>query len=101
MSTERVIVQRGASSSLLAALRKHFSSTRAADPLVDPGAKLSPLINENAADGVLAMLREAQEQGAELVVGDLTRMGAIVQPHVILGVKPGMRAFDRESFGPG
>ena len=101
MSTERAIVQRGAASSLLAALKTHFSSVRAGDGLTDPTAELSTLINENAAEGVITMLREAQEQGAEILVGDLTRDGPIVQPHVVSGVRPGMKAFDRESFGPG
>ncbi|KAL5476695.1 hypothetical protein ACEPAI_2881 [Sanghuangporus weigelae] len=100
MSTERVIVQRGAASALLPALQKYFASIRAGDINSDSSARISSLINEGAAESVLNLMKEAKEAGAEVLLGDLKRDGAVVQPHVLSGIKPGMRAFDRESFGP-
>ena len=49
------------------------------------------------------MIRETREAGVEVLVGDGSRDGVYVQPRIVrvLGVKPGMRAWDRESFGPG
>ena len=49
---------------------------------------------------MLSMLDEAQKDGAELLVGDMKRDGAVVQPHLLKGVRPGMRIWERESFGP-
>ncbi|THH08411.1 hypothetical protein EW145_g2724 [Phellinidium pouzarii] len=100
MSTERVIVQRKASETLVPKLQAHFSSLRAGDPSSDPSAKLSALFSEGAADNIVSMLKEAREAGAEILVGDLNRDGAVVQPHLIRGIRPGMRAWDKESFGP-
>lgn len=101
MSTERVIVQRGAAGALVPALQKHFNSIRAGNIHADSKAKISSLINEGAAEGVLNLLRDAQKEGAQIIAGDLKRDGAVLQPHILSGIKPGMRAFDRESFGPG
>ena len=48
----------------------------------------------------MQMVKEAEESGAKVLIGDKSRNGAVVQPHVLVDVKPGMRAWDRESFGP-
>ncbi|KAL5498738.1 hypothetical protein ACEPAH_2093 [Sanghuangporus vaninii] len=100
MSTERVIVQRSVASTLIPALQKHFASIRAGNIHTDPSTKISPLINDGAAESVLTLLSDAQKEGAEVIVGDLKRDGAVLQPHVLSGIRPGMKAFDRESFGP-
>ncbi|CAL1715241.1 unnamed protein product [Somion occarium] len=97
MSTERVIVQRKASETLISAVNKIMSSLKAGDADSNP---LTALSTEAAAENVLSMLKDAKQDGAEVVVGDLTREGAVVQPHVVTGAKPGTRLWDRESFGP-
>lgn len=101
MSTERVIVQRGVSTALIASVRDLCVTLKAGDPTKDPSARLSTLFTEESADNVLSLIREGQNSGAELILGDLTREGAVVQPHLLSGVKPGMKLWDRESFGPG
>ncbi|KAI5118594.1 hypothetical protein M0805_004169 [Coniferiporia weirii] len=100
MSTERVIVQRKAAETLVPKLQEHFASLKAGDPSADPAFKLSALFSEGSAENVMNMLKEARDAGAKLLVGDLNRDGALIQPHLIQDVKPGMRAWDRESFGP-
>lgn len=97
MSTDRVIVQRGAAERLIPRLTEIFKKVKAGVV----GGRLAPLLNEPLAENVLAMMREAKENGAEVLAGDLTRQGTVVQPHILSGVKPGMRAWDQESFGPG
>jgi len=62
--------------------------------------KLGPLFTEGSAENVVAMIAEAQAAGAEVLLGDLARRGAVIQPHLVKGVKPGMRLWERESFGP-
>ncbi|KAK7059715.1 Aldedh domain-containing protein [Favolaschia claudopus] len=94
MSTERVIVQSGAFEPLFAEIKKLSES------LTPDSGKLGPLFTEGSAENVLAMIKEAKEAGAELLLGDLGRQGAVVRPHLVKGVKPGMRLWERESFGP-
>ena len=99
MSTERVIVQRGVSKQLIEALTRLFSILKAGD-ISDPAVQLSCLFNDNHAENVVSMIKEAKDMGAEVLVGNMSNEGALLQPHLLLGVKPGMQAWERESFGP-
>ena len=101
MSTERVIVTRAVAPALLTALTEHVKKLKTGDPSTDSSAQLSAVFTEQSAQNIVANLRDAVQEGARLVLGDLTNVGAVVQPHVLADVKPGMRAWDQESFGPG
>ncbi|KAK7687896.1 hypothetical protein QCA50_009115 [Cerrena zonata] len=100
MSTERVIVQRGASEKLISLIKQNISTLKAGNYADYPKVQLSALFTAASAENVVGMIREAQAEGAEVLVGDVKNEGAIVQPHVITCVKPGMRLWERESFGP-
>ncbi|KAJ7203653.1 Aldehyde/histidinol dehydrogenase [Mycena pura] len=97
MSTERVIVQRGAAEPLIAQMQSLCQSLTAGDP---KSSKIGPLFTEGSAENVVSMISEARKAGAEVLVGDVVRNGAVVRPHIVKGVKPGMRLWERESFGP-
>jgi len=98
MSTERVIVQRPALEPLVAAMKRHARALTVGDP---EHAVLSSLFTERSADGIIAMLKEAKEAGAEVLLGDLEKAGpALLKPHILQGVKPETRLWQRESFGP-
>lgn len=101
MSTERVIIQRGVYQAIISAVTAYCQKLKAGDPTTDSTAKLSALFSEGSAENVLNMVREAKEAGAELLLGDLKRQGSVVQPHLLTSVKPGMRVWDKETFGPG
>lgn len=103
MSTARVIVQRGAAEELIAQIKTLSASLTTSDLQQEESksAKLGPLFTEGSAENVVSMIGEAQAAGAELLLGDLGRQGAVVGPHLVKGVKPGMRLWDREAFGPG
>jgi acyl-CoA reductase-like NAD-dependent aldehyde dehydrogenase len=96
MSTERVIVLRSVFLKLLSAVTDLAPTIRAG-----PGGKIGALFNETAAEGVVSMISDAEKDGAKIVLGEKTRDGAVVQPHVVTDVKPWMRLWERESFGPG
>ncbi|OSD04847.1 aldehyde dehydrogenase [Trametes coccinea BRFM310] len=100
MSTERVIIQKGATEALIEQLKLLFKQIRAGDPQSDPSVTIGALFTQNSAENVINMIKEAVRDGAQVLIGDLKRDGAIVQPHIVAGVKPGMRLWDRESFGP-
>ena len=98
MSTERVIVQRPALESLVAAIKEHLSTLAVGDP---ENSHLSSLFTKRSADGIIAMLKEAKEAGAEVLLGDLEKAGpSLLKPHILLGIKPETRLWQRESFGP-
>jgi acyl-CoA reductase-like NAD-dependent aldehyde dehydrogenase len=98
MGTERVVVQRPAFEPLISAIKQHLSTFTVGDP---EHATLPSLFTERSADGIIAMLKEAKEAGAEVLLGDMEKAGpALLKPHILLGVKPETRLWQRESFGP-
>ena len=71
-------------------------------PVGDPARQqvaLGPLINARQRDKVHAIVHESVAAGAVLRAGG-TFEGLFYRPTVLEGVRPGMRAFDEEIFGP-
>ena len=71
-------------------------------PVGDPARQhvaLGPLINEKQRDRVHRIVHETVAAGATLRAGG-TFEGLFYRPTVLDGVRPGMRAFDEEIFGP-
>lgn len=101
MATSRVIAQRGISEQLLSEVKSLIANIKAGDVGNDKSVVLGALFNAGSAANVVKMLKEAQEQGAEIVSGDVSSNGAVVQPHLVANVKSGMQIWDREVFGPG
>jgi acyl-CoA reductase-like NAD-dependent aldehyde dehydrogenase len=98
MATERVIVQRPALEPLVSAIKQHLNVLTIGDPET---SELSSLFTERNADNILAMIKDAKEAGAEVLLGDMEKAGpALLKPHILLGVKPETRLWQRESFGP-
>ncbi|RDX48153.1 aldehyde dehydrogenase [Lentinus brumalis] len=100
MSTERVIVQQGAAPTLVQELTALFKQAKAGDTKTESSAVLDALFTDKSAENVVGMIKEAVSNGATLILGDLSRRGAVVQPHILMNVRPGMRLWERESFGP-
>jgi acyl-CoA reductase-like NAD-dependent aldehyde dehydrogenase len=97
MSTERVIVIKDVAEQLISALKRLIPEVTAGDP---SGTKISSLFTETSAKNVVSLLEDAKNAGAEVLHGDLKRDGALVSPHIVVGVKRGMRLWEQESFGP-
>lgn len=98
MSNERVIVQRRASDALLEALTRLGQKIRAGPTEQKP--HIPALINEGSAKRVISLINDAKTRGANVILGDLSRTGAFVSPHIVLGVEPGWPLWEQESFGP-
>ena len=97
----RILVQSG----IHDAFAKRFAEAVAALQLGDGMAKdtvIGPLIDRTAADAVLGMVEDALQRGAELVTGGQRAANGecYVQPTVLSGVRPDMRVFREEIFGP-
>lgn len=71
-------------------------------PVGDPskdGCALGPLIEEREAKRIEDIVQDAVDKGATLRVGGKAN-GTLFPATVLTGVKPGMRAFEEEIFGP-
>ena len=66
------------------------------------GVSIGPLIDDGAADGVLAFVADAVERGATVVAGGQRGAmgGNFVVPTIIVNVDKTMRVFREEIFGP-
>jgi len=69
---------------------------------IDAGITIGPLIDEGAADTVMAMVDDAVQQGARVVTGGKrSALGAcFVEPTILANVDTRMRVFNEEIFGP-
>lgn len=99
IAVQRIYAQRTICEQFAQALSIEVRKMHTGDPR-DPATDSSTLISEQATKRVLAVLRDAQEKGAQLLVGgELTPDGCIT-PAVLLGITPDMLVCQQELFGP-
>lgn len=96
-----MIVQREVADKLIASLTNLVSKLTVEDGDSVPISTVGPVFSERHAQGLIELLQDAKNKGVEVLCGDLKNDGALVKPHMLVGVKPGMKAWERESFGPG
>jgi acyl-CoA reductase-like NAD-dependent aldehyde dehydrogenase len=98
MSTERVIVLDRVADAFVARLVEATRAIRAEDPLAGRG-QIGRLVTREAAHRVQALIQDAVERGARLLIGGEAE-DIVIQPAVIDGIDPTMRLYHEESFGP-
>jgi len=98
MATGRILVHESIARRFIDALAEKARALRVGNPFVEENFN-GPLINQRQADHVRAIVDETLVQGAVLEAGGKGD-GLFYQPTVLSGVRPGMRAFDEEIFGP-
>jgi len=98
MSTERAIVHESVADAFVAKLVAKARTLRAGDP-TDPGSVLGAMVSVDAVKRIAELVEDARGQGAALPVG-FHADGAILQPVIVDGIRPGMRLYAEESFGP-
>jgi acyl-CoA reductase-like NAD-dependent aldehyde dehydrogenase len=91
MSTERIVVEDG--------IADRFAEALAAKAKSLQDALFLPLISPAAAQQVAALVDDARERGATVLVAG-RREEARMAPMVVDHVRPGMRLYEEESFGP-
>jgi benzaldehyde dehydrogenase (NAD) len=98
MAANRIIVHEKIAAALLQRLVGKATHLPVGDGATGQVA-LGPLIDARQRDRVHAMVQDSVKAGAKLEAGG-TYDGLFYKPTVLSGVKPGMRVFDEETFGP-
>lgn len=98
MSTERIILESKIADEFIEKLKERALSLPVGDP-TNPATAIGPLINQRAVDLVHSHVQEAVAGGAELVVGGHYE-NLIYHPTIVTDVKPDMRLFTEQTFGP-
>ncbi|WP_037577829.1 NAD-dependent succinate-semialdehyde dehydrogenase [Phaeacidiphilus oryzae] len=100
-SPKRFMVQQDIYEDFVRELTAAVSAVQPGDPL-DPKTRFGPLSSQAAADRLLEQLKDAIDKGATVHTGGgrVDGPGAYVQPTVLTGITPEMRAYTEELFGP-
>jgi succinate-semialdehyde dehydrogenase/glutarate-semialdehyde dehydrogenase len=100
-ASKRMIVADGVYEDFIREFTKAMAAQVTGDP-TDPGVNYGPLSSERAAQILMEQIDDAVSKGAVVHTGGhrVDRPGAFVEPTVLSGVTPEMRAFSEELFGP-
>jgi len=97
----RIMVQEGIYDEFAARLVEESKKLTLGDGFAD-GVTMGPLINEGAANDVMAFIDDAVGKGANIATGgSRSSLGAcFIEPTVLTNVDADMRVFTEEIFGP-
>ncbi len=98
IAAKRFIVEHSIYEKFKVELTKRFKDLSVGDPMKEE-TDIGPLARVDLAEELEEQMNRSIEAGAELLMGG-KREGAIFHPTILDGVKPGMAAFDEETFGP-
>ena len=101
IAAKRFIVEAPIAERFEAALAARFAKVRMGDPL-DPEVELGPMARADLRDDLQAQLERSVAAGARVLAGGGPQPGpgAFYRATVLANVRPGMAAFDEETFGP-
>jgi succinate-semialdehyde dehydrogenase/glutarate-semialdehyde dehydrogenase len=101
IAAKRFIVERPLAERFERLLGQRMARLKVGDPL-DRATELGPLARPDLVDALERQMRESIRAGARLVTGGARpeRAGSFYAPTVLADVRPGMPAFDEETFGP-
>ncbi len=99
MSTERIVVDTKVADAFVAKLKTKAASLPAGDPSAGP-VVLGPMVSQAAATHIEELARNAEQNGATLVLAPKVSHRSVVSAAVVDRVTPAMRLYSEESFGP-
>jgi len=97
----RILVQNGTFDAFARRLASKVDGFKVGSGL-EPSTTLGPMIDQAAVDTMEALVADAVEKGARVLVGGKRHSlgGLFYEPTVLTGVTPAMRVFREEIFGP-
>lgn len=101
IAAKRFLVVESVADEFVEAFRAELESLAVGDPM-DRGTRVGPLAREDLLQDLHGQVEESIRQGAVLVTGGrrLNRPGFFYTPTLLDRVRPGITAFDQETFGP-
>ena len=101
IAAKRFIVEDNVLDEFQERFAKEVAALRIGDPL-DPATQIGPLARGDLRDSLERQVKASVNAGASVLTGGARwgDRGFYYQPTVLAGVKPGMPAFDEETFGP-
>jgi succinate-semialdehyde dehydrogenase / glutarate-semialdehyde dehydrogenase len=101
LAAKRFVVQEAVADEFESRLVDAVEALTVGDPL-DPATRVGPLARADLVDGLDRQVRESVARGARVLTGGrrLGDRGCFYAPTVLGDVRPGMPAYDEETFGP-
>jgi vanillin dehydrogenase len=98
MSTERIVIDRSVAEEFAHKLAERAGALNVGDPRRED-TQIGPLVNEDALERVTEHFEDAVAKGAKVITGGKAH-GLYFKPTVLTDVRPEMRVYSEESFGP-
>ena len=98
IAAKRFILLDGIYDEFVSRFTAEVGKLKTGDPL-NEGTQVGPLARKDLADQLQRQVTSSIQKGAELLLGG-KQNGCYHEPTVLANVKPGMPAFDEETFGP-
>ena len=101
ISAKRFIVEESIADEFIQKFKSKMEALKSGDPF-DENADYSVMAREDLANELLEQVKDAESKGANIILGGdrPDREGAFLTPTIITNLKPGMRAYEEELFGP-
>ena len=101
IAAKRFIVMKKMIREFETAITEEFRRLRVGDPM-DPSTQVAPMARPDLVQEIARQVKESIEAGARLLCGGhpMERPGCYFEPTVLTDVKPGMRVYHEETFGP-
>jgi salicylaldehyde dehydrogenase len=99
MSTERIVVDEAIADEFVAKFAARAKELPAGDPAQNAACVIGPMVAKESGPRLNALIDDALAKGATLAVGGRAD-GAVMPATIVDHVRPGMKIYDEETFGP-
>ena len=102
MAVSMVVAVGDVADPLVEAIKQRIPGVKVGDGM-DPASEMGPLVTREARDKAAAYVAAATDEGATVVIDGREGVpdeGFFLKPSLLDDVKPGMKAYDEEIFGP-
>lgn len=100
-SSKRILVQEGIYDTYLEKITAHIKQLKVGNPL-NEDTDMGPISSASALQNLLGQVKDSISKGATLITGghQIDTAGFFMEPTILTDLKPGMKAYDEEVFGP-
>jgi acyl-CoA reductase-like NAD-dependent aldehyde dehydrogenase len=99
MSTERIIVDASVADQFVSEFSARARELPAGDPKQNAQCVIGPMVSKSSGSKLNALIDDALSKGARLACGGYAQ-GALMPATIVDHVKPTMKIYDEEAFGP-